>query len=105
MALEIKELNKGMQYGDCNISLLMYADDIVFLAESESNLQDILRRFEMWCNRWQTNCNLAKTQIMHFRGKIRSRTEYQFSRFGHDLQLVSEYKYLDLGLVFDEFLT
>ena len=59
-ATEIKQLNCGVQYGTVNVPLLMYADDIVFIAESEMNLQMILKTFESWCNKWQTNCNLAK---------------------------------------------
>ena len=103
MATDVKSLNKGVRYGNSSISILMYADDILCIAETESDLQSILSRFVSWCIKWLTNCNLVKTQVIHFRGSKKSRTKFKFRLFNEDLTVVPEYSYM--GLVFDEFLT
>ena len=61
MAIKAKNLSIGVKYGDTEISLLMYADDIAFIAGNESDLQRMLNTCSKWCNKWQTNCNIAKT--------------------------------------------
>ena len=38
LAQEIKQLDCGVDNGDCKLSILLYADDIVILAESETDL-------------------------------------------------------------------
>ena len=88
MATETKSLGKGANYGSLDFSLLIYADDIVFMAETEDDLQQILRTFETWCNKWQTNCNVAKTQIIHFCGECQTRTQFEFKLFNNVLQIV-----------------
>ena len=49
MAVEIKNKCKGVCVGDDRVWLLMYADDVVFLAESETDLQDMLNVLQSWC--------------------------------------------------------
>ena len=41
-ATGIKDMNVGLPIGDEQISTLLYADDIVLLAENEDNLQKLL---------------------------------------------------------------
>ena len=94
MATGIKSLNKGMQYGNTSISLLMYADDIVLIADNENDLQLLLNCFEKWCNNWQTNCNIGKTQVVPFRPIRHQRTSFAFTIFNEKLEVVSTYKYL-----------
>ena len=38
----ITELNLGVDIDSCNVSILLYADDIVLIAPNENNLQNIL---------------------------------------------------------------
>ena len=42
MATQIKSMNKRIDIDGTNLSLLLYADDIVILAPNESNLQCML---------------------------------------------------------------
>ncbi len=46
---------------------LLYADDLVILAEREENLQKMLDIANAWCKKWQLLINVKKSQIMHFR--------------------------------------
>ena len=69
LAAEINQLELGVNIGDLKISILLYADDIVILANSEQDLQQMLNTLNHWCQKWQLNVNEEKTKIIHFRGK------------------------------------
>ncbi len=45
-------MNVGVPIGDEQISILLYADDIVLLVENEDNLQKLLDFMRKWCERW-----------------------------------------------------
>ena len=101
LAIEIKNSNIGIQL-DENLNILLYADDIVLLAENESDLQFLLTMVEKWCKKWRLEINLTKTNIMHIRPNRKKQSMYKFL---FDLQPVpycSSYKYL--GANIDEFL-
>jgi hypothetical protein len=42
LAFEIKKLNKGIDIDGFTLCLLLFADDIALIAESEENLQEML---------------------------------------------------------------
>ena len=44
-----------------NISVLMYADDIVLLSESPIGLQNCLNNLLEYCSQWKLSVNLKKT--------------------------------------------
>ena len=48
-----------------NICVLLYADDIVLLAENEKDLQTLLNTTHEWCSKWKLNINIEKSKIMH----------------------------------------
>ena len=102
LATEINDLGLGIPTGDFLVNILLYADDIVVLAENETNLQKVLDHLKIWCSKWRMMVNNSKTQIVHFRKKGENVTNFSF-KFGEvDLNIVSKYKYL--GVVLDEFL-
>ena len=39
------------------ISILLYADDIVIIAETDENLQIMLNVVNSWCDKWQLQVN------------------------------------------------
>ena len=49
LATGIKELNLGVDVDGCNVSILLYADDIVLIALNENNLQCMLDYVKEWC--------------------------------------------------------
>ena len=80
------------------VSNLLYADDIVLLAENENDLQEMLKVVETWCNRWRMEVNLTKTNILHIRKKTQPRSNFVF-RFGQNVvEYCTEYKYLGLTI-------
>ena len=50
-----------------NIFLLMYADDMVILAETPSGLQEMLNTLHCYTKDWNLTVNIAKTKIVVFR--------------------------------------
>ena len=50
--------------GEISISCLMYADDMVLMSSSESDLQARLNRLEQYCRKWHLNINEKKTKVM-----------------------------------------
>ena len=62
-----KNLNIGIKIGDTEISILMYADHIILLAETQEGIQCMLSELHTWCKSWRMTVNTEKTQIIHFR--------------------------------------
>ena len=68
LAKGIKDLNSGIQIGDDNVSVLLYADDIAVIAEDEENMQQMLDFITEWCKKMAafdkqneiTYCSLQK---------------------------------------------
>ena len=102
LATGIKDLNCGIEINDINLSILLYADDIVLIAPSESALQTMLNFVSEWCRKWRMAANTDKTQIIHFRKKSVAQTKYNFHLGSVSVEKVSRYKYL--GVIFDEYL-
>ena len=102
-ALSLKALGKGIKLQDDDkICILMYADDIVLLAENENDLQSMLNLLDNWCG---VNClkiNPTKSQIVHFRPISMPKTTLKFICGANELQVVDRYVYL--GLTLKEFL-
>lgn len=85
----------GIEINGTRIPALMYADDIVFLAESVHSMQLMINRLETYCKTWNLSVNLEKTKIMIFRdgGGRYSRNE-TWTYQGVHIEVVREYKYL-----------
>ena len=102
LAINIKEMNYGVQIGDENISVLLYADDIVLVSETEYKLQEMLNFFGNWALKWAMSVNIKKSKVVHFRTKNVDKSEYMFKINEVCLDYVMSYKYL--SIYFDEFL-
>ena len=100
---EIKSLNEGININNRNVPIILYADDIVLIANSEEKLQHMFKWcMYKWCYKWKLKLNVDKSNIVHFRPKRKSLTEFKFQFGEKDLNIVNKYKYL--GIVLDEFL-
>ena len=62
----INESNLGISISDRNTGILLYANDIVLLAEDKINLKRPLDILNNWCNKWSLKVNLTKSEIIHF---------------------------------------
>ncbi len=91
---EINDLDLGVTIGDSKLSMLLYADDIVFISLCEANLQRMLDCLNEWCKRWRVLINTSKSKCMHFRKGRTQRTDFRFTVGNDILETVENYKYL-----------
>ena len=75
------------------LSVLMYADDTLLLAETERDLQMALNATSEYCRRWAISINPTKTRVMVFsRGKVRNLPVLTLE--GVELEVSFEFTYL-----------
>ena len=99
MAMVIMDKCKGVKVGNESVSILMYADDVALIAETEKDLQAMLNVLHKWCQTWDVMVNTDKSQVVHFRKKNTPQTMVEFKLSNKSLDKVNKYKYL--GLVLD----
>ena len=83
------------------LSLLLYADDIVLLAETEEDMQSLLLIVQNWCQKWRLEVNLEKTNILHVRNKRKPQSRFMFLFNCRPVPYCQDYKYL--GCTINEF--
>ena len=93
LASNIDALKRGVRIHNEQVSLLMYADDLVLLAETSNDLQCMLDELNSWCSTWDVNINVQKSKIMHCRGKGTPLTNSVFHCGDKILELCTKYKY------------
>ena len=54
LAVAIKGLNIWVKLGNELVSILLYADDMVLLSESENDMKTLLSTVDLWCKRWES---------------------------------------------------
>lgn len=102
IAVTIKAAGKGIDIENEIVCILLYADDIVLLAENEEDLQFILNILHNWCERNNMFVNPSKSNVVHFRADSILRTLHN-STFGeHNINAIASYTYL--GVLLTEFL-
>ena len=101
LAAEINALHCGIKFDNNEVSILLYADDVVLIAESADDLQNMLNTLNNWCNKWRLAVNESKTKIVHFRNKNQSRSNFIFQCGEKVITFEHEYKYL--GFWFNEY--
>ena len=96
-----KALYIGIDIECEKIGILLYADDIVLIAENENDLQLLLEILNTWCKHKALNVNFEKSKIVHFRNPSVPPTNDIFLLGEKQLGVVSKYQYL--GLLLTEF--
>ena len=61
--------------------MLLYADDVVLIANDPDTLQAQLQALEQYCHDWDMDVNLSKTKVVVFRrpGQARLARTWQFA--------------------------
>ena len=81
--------------GERPLRALFFADDVVLIARSRDGLQALLKRLQIFCERWQLEVNVAKTKAMVVRHPLAPWQWAEAVRYGHQpLEWVDSYKYL-----------
>ena len=74
----INDVGSGISVGDTPLSILLYADDFVLIADSKLKLQSLLTRLDQWCKQWGLVISATKSKVVHFRTKSVERTKEIF---------------------------
>ena len=94
-------LPNGLNVAGLNIKVLLYADDIVLLAECPSDLQCMIDALYTYCSTWNLTVNLSKSKIMIFRKSPRAPRTLEW-KFGNEaIEIVNKYTYLGVELTFN----
>ena len=67
LALKIKACKKDIKIDDDSVGIMLYADDIVLLADNEKDLHDMLEIINNLCASNNMSVNATKSNVMHFR--------------------------------------
>ena len=84
--------------GNCKISRLLFADDLVLLSSTQSGLQHALNSFADACDTAGMKINTAKTKILHL---SRNPDQYVLKVNGATQKLVEKFKYLGVTFTND----
>ncbi len=95
---DIKQLQNGIDVAGRQVSILMYADDIVLFSETEEGLQVMLDCLYNWIRKWRMSINADKTKVVHFRRKNDPQSQFQFHVGNGITHYVDSYRYLGLCL-------
>ncbi len=90
----LKALDIGVTVGNEKVPLLLYADDIVLLAENAHDLQILLSALNDWCNTNDMHINATKSNIVHVRPASVVRTDCVFHCGTNNLNIVDKYTYV-----------
>ena len=94
MVEKLREAKIGVRCGGEQVPALMFADDMVILAEGEEELRRGLGVLEDWCSEWAVKVNADKCSMMYIRRNDVKRTISIFSVGGEKVKVVESYQYL-----------
>ena len=98
----INDVGSGSSVGGTPLSILLYADDIILIADSELNLQSLLTRLDQWCKQLGLVISATKSKVFHFRTKNVEKSKEIFQCGATTIEFIHQYKYL--GLILSEHL-
>ncbi len=62
----INALGLGIQIEDLCQSILLFADDIALISDTEESHQAMLDSLSDWCNKWRLQISPEKTKVVQF---------------------------------------
>ena len=92
----VKQTRGGVQVDDILIHILLYADDMVILAESTEALQEMLDVVHQVSTELRFEMNATKTKTQHF---STARPQQPLTLAGRPLEAVTQFRYL--GIILD----
>ena len=98
LALKIKSLGKGVDIDNERLCLLLYADDIVLIADNAEDLQALINTLYEWCYINCMSVNPKKSNVVHFRPYSEQRCDFKFKCGANEIATVDRYSYLGITL-------
>ncbi len=88
LAKAVKELDCSIVMENYKLNILLFADDIDMIADSQQSLQHMLDTLSKRSSKWRLNINIDKTKVVHFRMPSILKTEYNFTCSGNNIWVV-----------------
>ena len=89
--------SKGINLWDITICALLYADDLVLIAETEYDLKLQMDILGNYAHKYKMEINSKKTKVMIFNERNKTKSETAFSKIGtHVIMVTDQYKYLGI---------
>ena len=100
LALELNQLGLGVSVFDRRISVLLYADDIVLVADSAEDLQRMLNCANAYACKWRFrfNTKAGKSDVLISGAADDHKEEARFSLGSQPLHISDEYRYLGVEI-------
>src|SRR3981189_2287406 len=93
---KVKDSGLGVKIGSETMSVLLFADDMVLVANNEVELGHLVDKVKQYCDKWQLEVNVNKTKVVLV---SKDGSEVAKVKYGQsELECVSKYCYL--GMVF-----
>ena len=92
----IIDMEIGAHIGVINVSIIVYADDILIICPRSKHLQMILDRCEEYGKKWLIKFNALKSKIIEFGPQIITNNSFQLN--GNEIPIVEEIIYLGVVL-------
>ena len=86
----------GVYMSNLMIAYLLFADDLVLIADSAVGLQKLIDGLQTYCSKWHMLVNLTKTKIMVFNLPRSIPMQYKFLYNGKEIDIVNDYKYVGI---------
>ena len=100
----MNSLSIGIDINGENVRALLYADDLVLVASSENDLQNLLHMLHSWATTNKMTVYISKSKVVHFRPTSIQRSTFIF-KCGNELEILEITDcYVYLGLILHEFL-
>ena len=86
--------DSGLSIQDLCIITLLFADDMIIVAENEIDLQRSLNNLNQYCDNWKLDVNTDKTKIVVFRkrGKLKSNEQWVYA--DNPIEIVNDFNYV-----------
>ncbi|MCO5547078.1 hypothetical protein L7F22_000519 [Adiantum nelumboides] len=95
----IQQRGDGVEIGGTTVHILLYADDIVLVAESPEGLQRHLLALDDFCLQRGLSVNLGKTKVLIFHNSARVRRQSAFIAAGGSIEITGSYVYLGVTFI------
>ena len=85
---------EGIRIADNICRLILYADDLAIMSESQSGFQIMLNCLEEFCQAYKMEVNISKSEVVVFNSDlINGRMTYKWQFKGQDLPIKEEFVY------------
>ena len=92
----IIDMDTGAHIGDINVSIIVYADDILIICPRSKHLQNLLDMCAEYGKKWLIKFNALKSKIVEFGEQIITNNSFQMN--GNEIPIVEEIVYLGVTL-------